>query len=121
MSGFVDEAQIHVKAGDGGAGAISFRREAHVARGGPDGGDGGDGGSVWLTADHNTASLLGFKDHPHRRAENGTHGSGKARHGSTGRDAVVPVPAGTLVRDLDGTVVADLVHEGDRWLAARGG
>src|SRR5437016_434737 len=59
MSGFVDEAQVHVKAGDGGAGAISFRREAHVARGGPDGGDGGSGGSVWLVADHNTASLLG--------------------------------------------------------------
>jgi len=121
MSGFVDEAQLHAKAGDGGAGAISFRREAHVAKGGPDGGDGGHGGHVWLVADHNTASLLGFKDHPHRRAESGTHGSGKGRHGSTGRDIEVPVPAGTVVRDLEGTVVADLVHEGDRWMAARGG
>ena len=121
MSGFVDESQIHVKAGDGGAGAISFRREAHVARGGPDGGDGGSGGDVWLVADHNTASLLGFRDHPHRRAGNGVHGMGKARHGANGDDTVVPVPAGTVVRDLDGTVVADLVADGDRWRAARGG
>jgi GTP-binding protein len=67
MSGFVDEAQLHVKAGDGGAGAVSFRREAHVDRGGPDGGDGGRGGSVWLVASHNQSSLLGFRDHPHRR------------------------------------------------------
>src|SRR4051812_4474737 len=121
MSGFVDEAQIHVKAGDGGAGSVSFRREAHVAKGGPDGGDGGHGGDVWLVADHNTASLLAFRDHPHRRAGNGTHGMGKGRHGASGEDTVVPVPAGTVVRDLDGTAVADLVADGDRWRAARGG
>src|SRR3954463_14149600 len=121
MSGFVDEAQIHVKAGNGGAGAVSFRREAHVAKGGPDGGDGGHGGDVWLVADHNTSSLLGFKDHPHRRATNGGHGQGKGRHGANGDDVVVPVPEGTAVRDLDGTVVADLVRAGDRWRAARGG
>src|SRR5205823_14209362 len=121
MSGFVDEAQLHAKAGDGGAGAVSFRREAHVARGGPDGGDGGDGGDVWVVADRNTSSLLGFKDHPHRRATNGGHGQGKGRHGRRGEDVVVPVPEGTVVRDLDGTVVADLVLDGDRWLAAKGG
>jgi GTP-binding protein len=121
MSGFVDEAQIHVKAGDGGAGAVSFRREAHVAKGGPDGGDGGHGGNVWLVADRDTASLLGFRDHPHRRATNGTHGMGKARHGHSGGDAIVLVPEGTVVCELDGTVLADLVHDGDRWLAARGG
>jgi GTP-binding protein len=68
MAGFVDEAQLHVKAGDGGAGAVSFRREAHVPRGGPDGGDGGKGGDVWLVASRDVASLLAFKDHPHRRA-----------------------------------------------------
>ena len=68
MSGFVDEAQLHVKAGDGGAGAVAFRREAHVDKGGPDGGDGGRGGNVWLVASHNQSSLLGFRDHPHRRA-----------------------------------------------------
>ncbi len=121
MSGFVDEAQLHVKAGDGGAGSVSFRREAHVARGGPDGGDGGDGGSVWLVADHDTASLLGFQDHPHRRGGDGTHGMGKTRHGHAGSDTLVSVPEGTSIRDLDGLVLADLVASGDRWLAARGG
>src|SRR5437763_15270579 len=121
MSGFVDEAQIHVKAGDGGAGAVSFRREAHVAKGGPDGGDGGGGGDVWLVTDHNVASLLGFRDHPHRRAENGTHGKGKGKHGAAGADIVVPVPEGTVVRDLEGRVLADLNHPSERFLAAKGG
>src|SRR5882762_9564670 len=121
MSGFVDEAQLHVKGGDGGAGAVSFRREAHVAKGGPDGGDGGRGGDVWLVADPNTASPLGFRDHPHRRATSGTHGMGKGRHGASGNDVEVTVPEGTVVRELDGTIVADLVHAGDRWIAARGG
>jgi len=121
VSGFVDEAQIHVKAGNGGAGAVSFRREAHVARGGPDGGDGGHGGSVWLVADRDVASLLSFRDHPHRRAPSGGHGQGKKRHGASGADALVAVPEGTVVKDLDGAAVADLVVAGDRWLAARGG
>jgi GTPase len=118
---FVDEAQVHVKAGDGGAGAVSFRREAHVAKGGPDGGDGGDGGGVWLVADRNVASLYGFKNHPHKRAGNGTHGMGKNRHGKAGADLEVPVPEGTVVRDPTGEAVADLAVAGDRWLAARGG
>ncbi|MST31386.1 GTPase ObgE, partial [Acidimicrobiaceae bacterium USS-CC1] len=121
MPAFVDEAQVHVKGGDGGAGAVSFRREAHVAKGGPDGGDGGSGGDVWLVADRNVASLYGFRDHPHRRAGNGTHGSGKGRHGRGGADLEVPVPEGTVVRDRDGAVLADLAAEGDRWLAAQGG
>jgi GTP-binding protein len=118
---FVDESNLHAKAGDGGAGAVSFRREAHVARGGPDGGDGGSGGDVWLVADHNIASLLAFRDHPFRRAGDGTHGMGKARHGRAGGDVVVPVPVGTVVRDGDGELLADLVHVGDRYLAAEGG
>jgi GTP-binding protein len=118
---FVDESQLHVKAGDGGAGAVSFRREAHVAKGGPDGGDGGDGGDVWLIADPNVASLLAFRDHPHRRAASGVHGQGKARHGATGSSTEVVVPVGTVVKDLDGTVVADLSRPGDRWMAAAGG
>ncbi len=121
MSGFVDEAQLHVKAGDGGAGSVSFRREAHVAKGGPDGGDGGGGGDVWLVADRNTASLYGFRDHPHRRGGNGTHGAGKGRHGKGGADLDVPVPEGTVVKDLEGHVLADLTTEGDRWLAGKGG
>lgn len=118
---FVDECQIHVKAGDGGAGAVSFRREAKVPKGGPDGGNGGRGGDVWLVADHNVASLLSFKDHPHRSATSGSHGQGKAKHGRNGTDLDVPVPLGTVVRDPEGTVVADLSEDGARWLAARGG
>jgi GTPase len=119
---FVDECNLHAKAGDGGAGAVAFRREAHVAKGGPDGGDGGKGGDVWLAADHNVASLLAFKDQPFRRGGNGTHGSGQRRHGTSGADVVVPVPEGTVVRDHeDGRVLADLVRGGDRYLAAEGG
>jgi len=118
---FVDECQLHVKAGDGGAGAVSFRREAHVAEGGPDGGDGGKGGDVWLVADHNVASLLSFKDHPHRSATSGAHGSGKGKHGRAGTDVEVPVPEGTIVRDLEGEVVAEINEAGSRWLAAAGG
>jgi GTPase len=118
---FVDECQIHVKAGDGGAGAVSFRREAHVARGGPDGGDGGRGGDVWLTVDHNVASLLSFKDHPYRGATSGVHGQGKGKHGRSGNDLDVPVALGTVVRDLEGMVLADLNEPGARWLAAHGG
>ena len=121
MSEFVDESGLHVKGGDGGAGAVSFRREAHVAKGGPDGGDGGRGGDVWLVADRNVASLLAFKDHPFRRGANGQHGTSKKAHGRSGADLEVPVPEGTVVRDQEGTVLADLVHGGDRWLAAAGG
>src|SRR5206468_1369347 len=88
---------------------------------GPDGGDGGKGGDVWLVADHNVASLLAFQDHPHRRATSGVHGAGKKKHGSAGADLDVAVPVGTTIHDRDGNVLADLVHHGDRWLAAAGG
>jgi GTP-binding protein len=121
MSAFVDEAQLHVKAGNGGAGAVSFRRESHVPRGGPDGGDGASGGDVWLVADHDVASLLGFRDHPHRAGGDGRHGQGRARHGAAGADIVVPVPEGTIVKSLDGELLVDLAVAGDRWMAARGG
>ncbi len=121
MAGFVDEAQVHARGGDGGAGAVSFRREAHVSRGGPDGGDGGRGGDVYLEASDSLASLLAFRDHPHRRAENGTHGGGRRRHGRAGRDLVVPVPVGTVVHGPDGAVLADLASPGDRLRAAEGG
>lgn len=121
MAGFIDEAQIHVKAGDGGAGAVAFRREAHVSRGGPDGGDGGNGGDVYLEASTNIVSLLAFRDHPHRRADNGTHGSGAKRFGRGGEHTVVLVPEGTVVHTLDGAVLADLANAGDRLLAAAGG
>ena len=121
MSGFVDEAQIHVKAGDGGAGAVAMRREAHVDKGGPDGGDGGRGGNVWLVATTNQSSLLPFRDHPHRGGENGGHGGGKKMHGKRGHDLEVPVPVGTRARKADGTILCDLANPGDRWLAGEGG
>jgi GTP-binding protein len=121
MAGFVDQAQLHARAGDGGAGAVSWRREAHVDRGGPDGGDGGHGGDVWLVASVNQSSLLGFRDHPFRRATDGGHGSGQKKHGARGKDIVVPVPVGTMVRDHDGAVQCDLAGDGDRFLIAEGG
>lgn len=121
VSEFVDECGINVRGGDGGAGCVSFRREAHTPMGGPDGGDGGDGGNVWFLADRNTASLIAFRDHPHRRATSGTHGSGKKRHGHRGEDLEVRVPVGTQVLAQDGAALADLTHAGDRWLAAEGG
>ncbi len=121
MSNFVDECGLNVKAGDGGAGCVSFRREAHVDRGGPDGGDGGNGGDIWLVADHNVASLLAFRDYPHRKADSGKHGSGKRRHGANGSSELINVPVGTLVKDSDGNVLADLSSAGAKWLAAAGG
>ena len=121
MSNFVDECGLNVKAGDGGAGCVSFRREAHVDRGGPDGGDGGNGGDIWLVADHNIASLLAFRDYPHRKADSGKHGSGKRRHGANGSSESINVPVGTLVKDSDGNVLADLSSTGAKWLAAAGG
>jgi GTP-binding protein len=121
VSSFVDSAQLHAKAGDGGAGCVSFRREAHVAKGGPDGGDGGKGGDVWLVADHNQASLLGFQDHPFRRATDGQHGTSKRQHGKRGKDVDVTVPLGTMVFSMDGELLIDLKGPGDRWLAAEGG
>jgi GTP-binding protein len=121
MSSFVDSAQLHAKAGDGGAGCVSFRREAHVAKGGPDGGDGGRGGDVIVVADPNAASLLGFRDHPFRRATDGEHGTSKRQHGSRGKDVVVQVPVGTQVFDAEGNLVVDLAGAGDTWVAAQGG
>jgi GTPase len=121
MSEFVDVAQLNVQAGNGGAGVVAFRRESHVPKGGPDGGDGGNGGDIWLHATRNVPSLLAFRDHPHRKAKSGTHGSGKKKHGSAGADLVIDVPVGTVVRGQDGELLADLVSDGDRWMAAKGG
>ncbi len=122
MSGFVDEAQLNVRGGDGGAGCVSFRREGPVAFGGPNGGDGGKGGDVWFIADRNVSSLLAFKDHPHRRAVDGVHGKGKDQHGRRGDSLEVRVPEGTIAHDMyTGELLADLANHGDRWLAANGG
>ena len=122
MSDFVDEAQLNVRAGDGGAGCVSFRREGPVVNGGPNGGDGGDGGDIWLVADHNVASLLAFRDHPHRRASNGVHGKGKDLHGRRGESLEITVPEGTVVTDMySGETLAELYSHGDRWMAVAGG
>ena len=119
---FVDECTVHVRGGRGGNGVVSFRREAHVPRGGPDGGDGGRGGDVVLVADRRATSLLDLHRRPHVRAGDGGHGQGMNKTGAEGEDRIVAVPPGTVVRDRDsGHVLADLVGEGDRWVAARGG
>src|SRR5215470_14857168 len=122
---FVDELDIFVKGGDGGAGCISFRREKFVPRGGPDGGDGGDGGSVFLEADPALTTLLDFRYKRHYHAERGTHGEGSNRHGKSGEDLVVRVPLGTVVSDRDsGELLGDLTTRGQRVVVvagARGG
>lgn len=101
---------------------MSFRREGPVVNGGPNGGDGGDGGDIWLVADHNVASLLAFRDHPHRRASNGVHGKGKDLHGRRGESLEITVPEGTVVTDMySGETLAELYSHGDRWMAVAGG
>ena len=112
---FVDEVRIHVKAGDGGNGCLSFRREKFVPKGGPDGGDGGDGGDVILRADAQLSTLLDFTYPKQLRATRGTHGKGKNKTGRRGEDLVLRVPAGTLVRDGEtGDLLQDLLFEGQR-------
>ena len=119
---FVDECTIHVRGGRGGSGVVSFRREAHVPRGGPDGGDGGHGGSVILQANEGTTSLLDLHRYPHRRGGDGKHGSGMNKTGGSGKDEVIRVPVGTIVKDRDtDRVLADLVAHGQRFVAAEGG
>src|SRR5207249_2272967 len=98
---FVDEAVIHVKAGDGGNGCVSFRREKYIPKGGPDGGDGGNGGSVVFLADPNKNTLLDFAGRHHWRAKKGEAGMGKKMYGKGGEDLVIHVPPGTQVYDLD--------------------
>ncbi len=117
---FIDEARIHVRAGSGGDGAMSFRREKFVPYGGPDGGDGGRGGDVILRATHNLNTLASFRHHTHFRAEHGGHGGGAKKHGKRGADLVIDVPVGTVVSDEHG-VIADLTKDGQMAAVARGG
>jgi GTP-binding protein len=119
---FVDEAQIQVKAGDGGNGCISFRREKFVPKGGPDGGDGGNGGSVYFEARADKDTLLDFAGKHHWHAEDGKHGQGKNMFGADGKDLVIPVPAGTLIYDTDlDLLLKDLNEAGVKVLVCRGG
>ena len=115
-----DRAKIHVDGGAGGNGVVSFRREAHVPRGGPDGGDGGRGGDVVLVCDPSRRDLATLRYSPHQRAGRGGHGEGAQRHGARGDDAVVPVPPGTQVTGLEGRRY-DLVEPGQRAIVAAGG
>jgi GTP-binding protein len=118
---FVDETVIEVTAGRGGDGVTSFHREKYKPRGGPDGGDGGPGGDVVLVAEPGVGTLVEYHFHPHQRAGKGAHGQGSNRKGAAGAGRTLPVPVGTLVRDQDGALLADLDQPGARFLAARGG
>src|SRR5437879_5415129 len=120
MSIDIDEGRIWVKAGDGGNGIVSFRREKFVPLGGPDGGDGGRGGSVYLVARAGVSTLLEFARRRHFRADSGGHGRGARQHGKAGQDLLIPVPPGTNIRSEDG-LTADLVRAGDSVMVARGG
>lgn len=124
---FIDKVRIHVKAGDGGAGCMSFRREAHVPKGGPDGGDGGRGGNVIVRADAGVSTLIDYRFKHHFKATRGTHGKGSKMHGANGEDLVLKVPVGTVVREYFeetkevGELLADLTHDGEEIVVAEGG
>ncbi|HEY2796274.1 MAG TPA: GTPase ObgE [Thermoanaerobaculia bacterium] len=119
---FIDTAEIHVKAGDGGNGCIAFRREKFVERGGPSGGDGGHGGSVWAVADPSYNTLYHLRHQNTYRAGRGQHGMGSNRHGKSGEDVEVHLPLGSVVTDADsGEKLADLVTSGERVLLTQGG
>jgi len=119
---FVDRVKVLLRAGKGGNGCVSFRREWGVPRGGPDGGRGGDGGSVILVADERVNSLTFFRFHPINKARHGAHGEGGNRHGRKGEDLILSVPIGTVVKSIDGEqVLFDFTRPGQRFLAVRGG
>ena len=119
---FLDQAKIYVKAGDGGPGAVSFRREKFIEFGGPDGGDGGRGGDVWVECVANLNTLIDYRYQQHFKAKNGQPGMGKNRSGAKGADCVLKVPPGTQIFAEDQeTLIADLTEPGQRVLIARGG
>ena len=119
---FVDTARIHVKAGDGGVGCVSFRREKFVPKGGPDGGDGGRGGSVVVRTNRHLNTLLDFQYKRNYLAPRGEHGLGSTKTGKSGRDVPLEVPVGTLIRNaVTGEIIADLAAEGESLVVARGG
>src|SRR3954451_15115051 len=119
---FLDQAKIYIRSGDGGAGAVSFRREKFIEFGGPDGGDGGRGGDVWAECVDGLNTLIDYRYQQHFKAKTGGHGMGQNRAGAKGADAVLKVPAGTQILDEDGeTVLADMTAVGQRVLIAKGG
>ncbi|MFF3063068.1 GTPase ObgE [Oerskovia sp. NPDC057915] len=121
MATFVDRVVLHASGGDGGNGCASIRREKFKPLAGPDGGNGGDGGTVRIVVDSQTTTLLEFHHSPHRHATSGTQGMGDHRAGAAGGDLVLRVPDGTVIKDTDGNVLADLVGEGAEYVAAAGG
>ncbi len=119
---FLDEAKIYVRSGDGGAGAVSFRREKFIEMGGPDGGDGGNGGDVWVEAVEGLNTLIDYRYQQHFKVRTATHGMGRLRSGANSEDIVLKVPSGTEVYETDNeTLIADLAKTGDRVRIARGG
>ncbi len=119
---FIDEVKVYIKAGDGGAGCVSFRREKFVPMGGPNGGDGGRGAHIIFLASRDINTLLDIKYQQQYRAEKGRHGMGKDRHGRNGKNLIIPVPPGTLIKDADtGEILSDLTAEGQEFIAAKGG
>lgn len=119
---FIDTAKIFVKSGDGGDGAISFRREKYIPLGGPDGGDGGNGGDVVIVVDPNMTTLLDFTYKRKYKAENGSNGAGSKCFGKSGEDLIIKVPMGTVIRDAESNkIMADLSHPGDKYIVAKGG
>jgi GTP-binding protein len=119
---FIDYVEIDVKAGDGGSGCVSFRREKYVPKGGPDGGDGGRGGDIVFRADSNLTTLIDFRYRKSYRGQNGSPGSGGLKSGKAGQSTYIPVPVGTLIRDIDNNLaVADLCRAGQEAVVARGG
>ena len=119
---FTDYVKIYAKAGNGGNGAISFRREKYVAAGGPDGGDGGKGGDIYFEVDQNSNTLLEFRYKKKFKAENGSNGEGSNKYGKSGEDLTIKVPIGTIVKDAETNhVLADLSHEGQKELVLKGG
>lgn len=119
---FIDTAKIYVRSGDGGNGAISFRREKYVPLGGPDGGDGGDGGSVVLEVDSNMTTLLDFSYNKKFIADNGGKGEGSKCYGKQGETLIIKVPMGTIVKDVEtDKIMCDLAHDGDKYVLCRGG
>ncbi|HEY1425039.1 MAG TPA: GTPase ObgE [Caulobacteraceae bacterium] len=119
---FLDQCKIYIRSGDGGGGAVSFRREKFIPRGGPDGGDGGRGGDVWIEAVEGLNTLIDYRYQQHFKAQTGGHGMGRDRHGAAGADVVLRVPVGTEVLEADReTLIADLDEAGARFRLAAGG
>jgi GTP-binding protein len=118
---FIDEAKIHVQGGQGGSGCVSFLREKYRPRGGPDGGNGGKGGDVVLEASKDLRTLMDYRYQRHFKAKRGQHGKGHNQHGRNGQDLILKVPVGTIVKDEEGNIIADLVSPGQRVIVARGG